>query len=101
MLWVYRHYKYLKSFSAEIDLRRQILTSIVGLGAERVQPFFCLIIGSHVSDNLIWHHMCICRYGTFKQCHELKKWLISQTEEGWRRRSMTRIIRWRKKKIRG
>ena len=37
MLWVYDHYKYVYSFSAGIDFRRQNLTSTDDLCAERIK----------------------------------------------------------------
>ena len=39
MLWVYGHYKYVYSYSAGIDFRRQSLTSKVDSRAVRVKPF--------------------------------------------------------------
>ena len=45
MLWVYDDYKYYNSYSAEIDFRRQILTSKVYPRAVRVK--LCLAIAIH------------------------------------------------------
>ena len=58
MVWVYDHYKYLYSFSAGIDFRRQILTFKIDLRAARVKfnltVFRCFPLTWNIPWNRPW-----------------------------------------------
>ena len=63
--------KYFKSFSAETDVRRQILTSIVRPSAEGLKKYFFVLLLDHMCQTVLFGTTC-AYVDTFKQCHGLK-----------------------------